>query len=76
MRHFSSWQAMECALRGEANQMRIVDIRERTVPISRYRDASFPSGGLTTSIVALLTDVIRDGRPVTGYGFASIGRFA
>jgi D(-)-tartrate dehydratase len=56
--------------------LRIVDIQERSVPISRYRDSSFPSGGLTTSIVALLTDVIRDGRPVTGYGFASIGRFA
>jgi L-alanine-DL-glutamate epimerase-like enolase superfamily enzyme len=56
--------------------MRIVDIREHTVPISRYRDPSFPSGGLTTSIVALVTDVVRDGRPVVGFGFASIGRFA
>ena len=56
--------------------MRIVDIRERSVPISRYSDPSYPSGGLTTSIVALTTDVIRDGRPVVGYGFSSIGRFA
>jgi D(-)-tartrate dehydratase len=56
--------------------MRIVDIRERTVPISRYRDPSFPCGGLSTSIVPLITDVIRDGRPVIGYGFSSIGRFA
>jgi len=55
--------------------MRIVDICERTVPISRYRDLSLPSGGLTTSMVAVITDVIRDGRPVIGYGFASIGRF-
>jgi L-alanine-DL-glutamate epimerase-like enolase superfamily enzyme len=56
--------------------MRIVDIRERSVPISRYADPSLPSGGLTTSIVALTTDVIREGRPVVGYGFSSIGRFA
>jgi hypothetical protein len=55
--------------------MRIVDICERTVPISRYCDLSLPSGGLTTSMVAVITDVIRDGRPVIGYGFASIGRF-
>ena len=56
--------------------MRIVEIRELSVPISRYADASVPSGGLTTSLVAVLTDVVRDGKPVVGYGFGSIGRFA
>jgi L-alanine-DL-glutamate epimerase-like enolase superfamily enzyme len=56
--------------------VRIVDVRERSVPISRYDDPAFPSGGLTTSAVALVTDVVRDGRPVVGYGFASMGRFA
>ena len=56
--------------------MRVVDIRERSVDLSRYRDPSIPSGGLTTSIVALTTDVARNGRPVVGYGFASMGRFA
>jgi D(-)-tartrate dehydratase len=56
--------------------MRIVDIRELSVPISRYADPSVPSGGLTTSMVAVVTDVTRDGKPVVGYGFASIGRFA
>jgi L-alanine-DL-glutamate epimerase-like enolase superfamily enzyme len=55
--------------------MRIREIRERTVPISRYADLSIPSGGLTTSLVALTTDQVRDGRAVTGYGFASFGRF-
>ena len=55
--------------------MRIVDIRERTVPISRYADPDLPSGGLTTSVVALETDVVRDGRPVVGYGFSSFGRY-
>jgi L-alanine-DL-glutamate epimerase-like enolase superfamily enzyme len=56
--------------------MRIVDIRELSVPISRYADPSVPSGGLTTSMVAVITDVTRDGKPIVGYGFASIGRFA
>ncbi len=56
--------------------MRIVEIRERSIPISRYCDASLPSGGLTTSIVAISTDVFRDGKPVVGYGFGSMGRFA
>lgn len=55
--------------------MRIVDIRERSIPISRYSDTSLPSGGLTTSIVAICTDVFRNGQPIVGYGFASIGRF-
>lgn len=55
--------------------MRIVSVRERSIPISRYADPGLPPGGLTTSLVALTTDVIQDGRPVTGYGFSSIGRF-
>ncbi len=56
--------------------MRFVSFRERSVPISRYGDSSIPSGGLTTSIVALTTDVRRNGKPIVGYGFSSIGRFA
>jgi L-alanine-DL-glutamate epimerase-like enolase superfamily enzyme len=56
--------------------MRIVDIQEKSVDISRYRDPTIPSGGLTTSIVALTTDVVRNGRPLVGYGFSSVGRFA
>jgi L-alanine-DL-glutamate epimerase-like enolase superfamily enzyme len=55
--------------------MRIVDIRERPIPISRYRDPRIPSGGLTTSLVAVITDVVRAGEQVVGYGFASIGRY-
>jgi hypothetical protein len=42
--------------------MRILDIAERSVPISRYADPSVPSGGLTTSIVAVTTDMQRAGR--------------
>jgi D(-)-tartrate dehydratase len=56
--------------------MRITDIRERPISISRYRDPRIPSGGLTTSLVAVVTDVVRAGRPVVGYGFSSVGRYA
>jgi D(-)-tartrate dehydratase len=56
--------------------MRIVDVRDVSVPISRYADPSVPSGGLDTSAVAVVTDEIRNGKPVIGYGFASVGRFA
>jgi len=56
--------------------MHIVDIRERSIAISRYADPAIPSGGLTTSLVAVVTDVMRAGKPVVGYGFSSVGRFA
>ncbi|KWF29460.1 enolase C-terminal domain-like protein [Burkholderia pseudomultivorans] len=55
--------------------MRITDIRERTIPVSRHADPALPSGGLTTSVVAIVTDVLRDGGPVVGYGYASVGRY-
>ncbi len=56
--------------------MRITEIIERSVPISRYAEPALMGGGLTTSIVALRTDVVRDGKAVVGYGFSSFGRFA
>ncbi|CEJ13886.1 L-fuconate dehydratase [bacterium YEK0313] len=56
--------------------MRIVAIAERTIPVSRYADPALPSGGLTTSLVTVTTDVWRGGQPVVGHGYASVGRFA
>ncbi|MBO0860332.1 MAG: mandelate racemase [Chloracidobacterium sp.] len=55
--------------------MRIVDIKEQTIPISRYSDPQIPSGGLNTTVVAIVTDIRRNGAPVAGFGFSSIGRF-
>jgi D(-)-tartrate dehydratase len=55
--------------------VRIVDIRVRTVPISRYADPGVGAGDLDTTAVAVVTDVERDGEPVVGFGFSSIGRF-
>src|SRR5215510_6721382 len=55
--------------------MRIVDIREQTVPISRYADPGIPSDGLNTTVVAIVTDAPRNGAPVVGFGFSSVGRY-
>jgi len=57
--------------------MRIVDIRERTASIaSNIRNAYIDFSRMTVSVAAVVTDVIRDGKPVTGYGFNSNGRYA
>ena len=56
--------------------MRIVDIRERTFPISSpIRNAVIDFSRMTLSVVAVVTDVVREGRPVVGYGFHSNGRY-
>ena len=56
--------------------MRIVEIRERTHPIaSPIRNAYIDFSKMTLSLVAVVTDVVRDGRPVVGYGFNSNGRY-
>jgi D(-)-tartrate dehydratase len=59
------------------DQMRIVDIRECAVPLkSNMRNSSFDFSDMTTSVVAVMTDVVREGRPVTGFAFNSTGRYA
>lgn len=56
--------------------MKIVEIREKTVPISSpIRNAYIDFSKMTLSLVALVTDVVRDGRRVIGYGFNSNGRY-
>jgi L-alanine-DL-glutamate epimerase-like enolase superfamily enzyme len=56
--------------------MRIVEIREKTVSIaSPIANAYIDFSKMTCSVVAVITDVIRDGKPVIGYGFNSNGRY-
>ena len=56
--------------------MKIVEIREKTVPIaSPIRNAYIDFSKMTLSLVAVITDVVRDGKPVVGYGFNSNGRY-
>src|SRR3989304_10047239 len=57
--------------------MRIVAVRETAIPInSTLRNAVFDFSEMTTSVVAVITDVIRDGKPVAGFAFNSTGRYA
>ncbi len=56
--------------------MRIVDIRETTASIaSPIANAYIDFSKMTCSVVAVVTDVIRNGKPVVGYGFNSNGRY-
>jgi L-alanine-DL-glutamate epimerase-like enolase superfamily enzyme len=57
--------------------MRIVDIRECAVPLkSNIRNSSFDFSEMTTSAVAVMTDVMRGGKPIVGFAFNSTGRYA
>jgi L-alanine-DL-glutamate epimerase-like enolase superfamily enzyme len=56
--------------------MKIIDIREVTAPIaSAISNAYIDFSKMTCSLVAVVTDVKRDGRRVVGYGFNSNGRY-
>jgi D(-)-tartrate dehydratase len=57
--------------------VKIVDIRQTSVPIaSPMKNAYIDFSKMDVSVVAVATDVERDGRPVIGYGFNSNGRYA
>ena len=56
--------------------MKITEIRESTRSIqSNIRNAYIDFSKMNLSLVAVVTDVVRDGRPVSGYGFNSNGRY-
>ena len=56
--------------------MKILKILESTRQIrSDIRNAYIDFSKMTLSVVAVVTDVVRDGRPVVGYGFNSNGRY-
>jgi L-alanine-DL-glutamate epimerase-like enolase superfamily enzyme len=57
--------------------MKITRIRDAVAKIpSPMRNAVISFDKMTISLVAVETDVIRDGKPVIGYGFCSNGRYA
>src|SRR5467141_3295523 len=57
--------------------MRILDIREKAIPLrSSLANSGFDFSEMTTSVVAVITDVVREGRPVAGFAFNSTGRYA
>lgn len=57
--------------------MRVVDIREVTVPIAADMSNAFINfSKMNVSLLAIITDVVRDGAPLVGFGFNSNGRYA
>src|SRR4029077_7715651 len=57
--------------------MRITDIRETSIALnSTLKNSSIDFSEMTTSVVAVITDVMRGGKPVIGYAFNSTGRYA
>jgi hypothetical protein len=61
---------MECSVK-------IVDVRDTIIPIkSDIANAYIDFSKMTASVVAVVTDVVRDGKPIVGFGFNSNGRYA
>src|SRR5260370_11381135 len=57
--------------------MKITAIHDIVVPIaSAISNAYIDFSQMTASVVAVVTDVKRDGKPVVGFGFNSNGRYA
>ena len=57
--------------------VRITEIRERTVSLrSEIRNAWISFRDMDTSLVAVVSDFVRDGHPVVGFGFGSNGRYS
>jgi D(-)-tartrate dehydratase len=56
---------------------RIIEIREQPVRLeAAIRNSLIDFSQMTVSVVAIITDRVVDGRPVIGFGFNSIGRYA
>ena len=57
--------------------MKIVSAHERVIPISSSMSNAFIDfSTMDCSILALVSDVVVDGKPVVGYGFNSNGRYS
>src|SRR5262249_53149881 len=58
-------------------RMRIVGIREGTIAISSaMRNAVVSFSEMDVSAGGVITDIVRDGGPVCGFGFTSNGRYS
>jgi L-alanine-DL-glutamate epimerase-like enolase superfamily enzyme len=61
----------------EQTSMKITRLRDAVAPIpSPMRNAVISFDKMSISVVCVETDVVRDGKPVVGYGFCSNGRYA
>lgn len=56
--------------------MRIVDVTEWTIALSSpTRNSSISFDAMTASVIAVHTDAMRNGRPLVGLAFDSVGRY-
>lgn len=63
--------------RGAETEVQILEVRQATVPLKvEMSNAYISFAGMTASVVAVISNVVRDGRPVVGFGFNSNGRYA
>src|SRR4051812_24025782 len=68
--------AAKCSKPGVFMPVRIVEVRKAPKPIaSPIRNAYIDFSKMTSSLVAVVPNVVRDGKPVIGYGFNSNGRY-
>src|SRR4029079_8253273 len=59
------------------DEVRIVEVRERTVPMAAPMSNAFVSfARMTASTVAIVSDVVRDGEPLVRFGFDFNRRYA
>ena len=57
--------------------MRITRVHDIVAPISSaIANAYIDFSKMTASVVAIHTDLVREGKPVVGFGFNSNGRYA
>jgi L-alanine-DL-glutamate epimerase-like enolase superfamily enzyme len=57
--------------------MRITDIRASTIGFTENRkNATMDFSEMTLGLCAVVTDVIKNGKPVIGYGYAALGRYS
>ena len=56
--------------------MRIVAVKERTIELSSAtRNSSISFDAMTASVIAVHTDASKNGKPLVGLAFDSIGRY-
>jgi len=57
--------------------MKITKVRHASAPLASTMSNAFINfSAMTTNVVCVETDVVRNGEPVIGYGFSSNGRYA
>ena len=57
--------------------MKITNVRHASAPLSsQMSNAAINFSAMTTNVVAVETDMVRNGEAVIGYGFSSNGRYA